>query len=77
MARHAGALTELQILKDANQRRRRHAQAILRELNQALEPYTPLPAPPPPKRTIPAPGYRETGLARFKATRVVSGNAGR
>lgn len=66
MARHAGALTELQILKDANQRRRRHAQAILRELNQAIEMLQLKP------RTIPAKGYREVGLARFRNVRLAS-----
>lgn len=63
---------ELEILLEANRRRRQLAVELLGELNRAIEAHT---TPPPPKpRLVPAPGYREVGMARFKATRVVPAN---
>lgn len=67
---------ETALLIECIRNRRQHATALLLALSAALEPYTPLP-PPPKLRTVSAPGYREVGVARFKATRVVSANEGR
>lgn len=62
---------ELAILLDARQRRRQHFDAVLLELGAALVVHMPEPEPPKP-RVVSAPGYRETGLARFRNVRVAS-----
>lgn len=63
---------ETALLIECHRRRRQLGDKLLGELNRAIEVRMP---PPPKPRTIPAPGYREVGMARFRATtRVASAN---
>lgn len=66
-----GLDAELALLLECNRRRRKLAAALLVELNQAIEGQQPKP------RTIPAKGYREVGMARFRNVRIPSANESR
>ena len=61
---------ETALLLECIRNRRQHGEALLLALSAALEPYTP-PPPPPKLRTVSAAGWRDVGLARFKAVREV------
>lgn len=63
--------SELAILLEANRKRRQHGEALFRELSEDLA--VRIPEPPKPRK-VPAPGYREIGMARFRNVRVASAN---
>lgn len=62
---------ETTLLLECMRRRRELAAALLVELNRAIEVQQPMP------RKIPAKGYREVGMARFRNVRLASANESR
>lgn len=62
---------ELSLLLECTRRRRELAAVLLVELNRAIEGQQPKP------RTIPAKGYREVGMARFRNVRLASASESR
>lgn len=58
---------ETALLLECTRRRRQLGDELLVELNRAIEVRQPMP------RTVPAKGYREIGMARFRNVRLASG----